>query len=126
MKSRDKLKKATVKHKSPATMSCYKKARNAVNNLNVSLKKEYFTNKIIEHKGDIKETWKITRPHVKIHVKSMSRPHDSRYMTYKVIYTLSVIQVNCERSFSKWKILQIVGERCLPTYCLEQKPKCFV
>ena len=41
-------------------MSCYKKARNAVNNLNVSLKKQYFTNKIIEHKGSMKETWKIT------------------------------------------------------------------
>ena len=41
-------------------MSCYKKARNAVNNLNVSLKKQYFTNTIIEHKGNMKETWKIT------------------------------------------------------------------
>ena len=39
MKSRDKLKKAAVKHKSPAMMSCYKKARNTVKNLNVSLKK---------------------------------------------------------------------------------------
>ena len=48
-----------VKHKSPAMMSCYKKARNAVNNLNVSLKKQYFNNKIIEHKGNMKETWKI-------------------------------------------------------------------
>ena len=60
MKSKDKLKKVAVKHKSPAMMSCYKKARNAVNNHNVSLKKQYFTNKIIEHKGNMKETWKIT------------------------------------------------------------------
>ena len=41
-------------------MSCYKKARSAVNNLNISLKKQCFTNKIIEHKGKMKETWKIT------------------------------------------------------------------
>ena len=60
MKSSDKLKKVAVKHKSQAMMSCYKKARNAVNNLNVSLKKQYFTNKTIEHKGNMKETWKIT------------------------------------------------------------------
>ena len=60
MKSRDTLKNAAVKHKSPAMMSCYKKACYAVNNLNVSLKQQYFTNKIIEHKGNMKETWKIT------------------------------------------------------------------
>ena len=31
-----------------------------MNNINVSLKRQYFTNKIIEHKGNMKETWKIT------------------------------------------------------------------
>ena len=60
MKSREKLKKATVEHKSPAMMSCYKKTRNRVNNLDVSLKKQYFTNKIIGHKSNLKEMWKIS------------------------------------------------------------------
>ena len=34
-------------------MPCYKKVRNKLNSL-------YFTNRIIEHKGNIKEAWKIT------------------------------------------------------------------
>ena len=60
MKSRDRLKKAAIKHKSPAMMGRYKTARNKVNNLNVTLKRQYFTNKIIECKGNMKETWKTT------------------------------------------------------------------
>ena len=58
MKSRDKIKKDAVKHKSQAMMGCYKKVRNKVNSLNVLLKREYFTKRINEHKGNIKETWK--------------------------------------------------------------------
>ena len=49
MKSRDKLKKAAVKHKSDAMMRCYKKVRNKVNRINVLLKRQYFTNRIFEH-----------------------------------------------------------------------------
>ena len=60
MKSRDRLKKAAIKHKSPAMMGRYKTARNKVNNLNVTLKSQYFTNKIIDCKGNMKETWKTT------------------------------------------------------------------
>ena len=56
MKSRDKLKKDAVKHKSQTMMGCYKKVRNRVNSLNVLLKREYYTKRIIEHKGNIKET----------------------------------------------------------------------
>ena len=60
MKSSDKLEKAAIKHKSEAMMRCYKKVRNMVNSLNVLLKRQYFTNRIFEHKGNFKETWKVT------------------------------------------------------------------
>ena len=60
MKSRDRLKKAAVKHKSPAMMRSYKIFRNKVNCRNFTLKKQYFKQKIIECKGNMKETWKTT------------------------------------------------------------------
>ena len=60
MKSRDGLKKTAVKHKPPAMMRSYKIVRNKLNCLNVTLKKQYFKQKIIECKGNMKETWKTT------------------------------------------------------------------
>ena len=56
--SRDKLKTASVKHKSSILMSCYRQTRNKVNNLNKKLKKYYFSNKIASVTGNLKESWK--------------------------------------------------------------------
>ena len=58
MRSRDKLKKAANKSKSEILMNSYKHVRNQVNSLNVRLKKDYFSNKIISQEGNMKESWK--------------------------------------------------------------------
>ena len=60
MKSRDKRKKAALKHKFPAMISCYNEARNTVKSLDVLLIKNYFASKIVELKSNIKETLKVT------------------------------------------------------------------
>ena len=54
MRSRDKLKKAANKSKSEFLMNSYKHVRNQVNSLNVRLKKDYFSNKIISQEGNMK------------------------------------------------------------------------
>ena len=59
MRTRDRLKKAAVKSKSPALMRSYRIARNATNTLNTQLKKKHYNDKIIECKGDIKGSWKV-------------------------------------------------------------------
>ena len=58
MRTRDRLKKAAVKSKSPALMNSYRKARNATNTLNTQLKKKHYNDKITACKGDIKGSWK--------------------------------------------------------------------
>ena len=57
-RTRDKLKIAAVKANSELLMSAYKHMRCKANNLNQSLKKQYFTNKLRSCEGNIKETWK--------------------------------------------------------------------
>ena len=57
-RTRDKLKIAAVKSNSELLMSAYKHMRCKANNLNQSLKTQYFTNKIRSCEGNIKETWK--------------------------------------------------------------------
>ena len=58
MVTRDRLKKAATKRKSPVLMDSYRQVRNRVNTLNVQLKKEYYTNKISACEGNMKESWK--------------------------------------------------------------------
>ena len=57
MRSRDKLKKSAVKHGSALLMQAYRHIRNRVNNLNTKLKKAYFSQKIADCQGNMKETW---------------------------------------------------------------------
>ena len=56
--SRDKLRKQAIKSKSEVLFDAYKQMRNKVNKVNIDLKRDYFTNKIASHEGDIKSTWK--------------------------------------------------------------------
>ena len=58
MRTRDKLKKSAVKGKSPILMASYRRIRNKVNALNVRLKKQHYTDRISECKGNMKESWK--------------------------------------------------------------------
>ena len=58
MVTRDRLKKAATKRKSPVLMDSYRQVRNRVNTLNVQPKKEYYTNKISACEGNMKESWK--------------------------------------------------------------------
>ena len=58
MRTRDKLKKSTVKGKSPILMDSYRQIRNQVNALNFQLKKQHYTNRIAACKGILKESWK--------------------------------------------------------------------
>ena len=48
---------AAVKSKSKIIMTAYRQVRNKANKINADLKKTYFTNKIHEVAGNMKETW---------------------------------------------------------------------
>ena len=56
--ARDKLKKQAVRSNSEILMQAYRQMRNKVNKLNTESKREYFSNKIASHNGDLKNTWK--------------------------------------------------------------------
>lgn len=56
--SSDKLRKQAIKSKSKVLFDAYKQMRNKVNKVNIDLKRDYLTNKIAFHEGDIKSTWK--------------------------------------------------------------------
>ena len=58
IKTRDKLKIKAVRNGSKLLMQSYKQIRNKANNLNVRLKREYFSEKITQFQGDLKKTWK--------------------------------------------------------------------
>ena len=57
-KTRDKLKTRAVKSNSKLLMESYRQIRNRLNNLNIQLKREYFSDKITQFQGDLKKTWK--------------------------------------------------------------------
>ena len=57
-KTRDKLKTRAVKINSKLLMESYRQIRNRLNNLNIQLKREYFSDKITQFQGDLKKTWK--------------------------------------------------------------------
>ena len=55
--TRDGLKRSAVKHKSQHLMNSYKQYRNQANALNKKLKKQYFSDKINNNKGNMKDSW---------------------------------------------------------------------
>ena len=58
IRSRDKLKKAAVKSKSQLLMSSYRQIRNKTNKQNFELKRQYFSERLAQAKGNMKESWK--------------------------------------------------------------------
>ena len=56
-RTRDRMKIAAVKAKSELLMNAYRHVRNQANNMNSRLKRNYFTNKLNECEGDLKQTW---------------------------------------------------------------------
>ena len=58
IRSRDKLKKAAVKSKSQLLMSSYRQIRNKINKQNFELKRQYFSERLAQAKGNMKESWK--------------------------------------------------------------------
>ncbi len=58
IRTRDRIKKAAVRQKSQLLMNSYRQLRNKVNKLNISLKKQYFSEKILLHEGNMKESWR--------------------------------------------------------------------
>ena len=57
IRTRDRLKRSAVKHKSQVMISSYKQCRNQVNTLYVTLKRQHFSDKILQQKGNMKESW---------------------------------------------------------------------
>ena len=57
-RSRDRLKKLALSHKSDILMQAYRQRRNRVNKRNLNLMREFFTKKIASYDGDLKNTWK--------------------------------------------------------------------
>ena len=60
IRTRDRLKKTAVKCNSKILMASYKQVRNKVNSLNLTLKRQYFSEKITMQQGNMKESWKTT------------------------------------------------------------------
>ena len=58
MRTRDRVKTAALKSTSKNLIDAYRQARNRVNSLNIQLKRQYFSAKISECKGNMKESWK--------------------------------------------------------------------
>ena len=58
IRSRDKLKKAAVKSKSQLLMSSYRQIRNKIKKQNFELKRQYFSERLAQAKGNMKESWK--------------------------------------------------------------------
>ena len=56
-RSSDKMKKSAMKTGSAILMEAYRHLRNKVNSLNIRRKRMYFSNKISESEGNLKETW---------------------------------------------------------------------
>ena len=56
MRTRDKLKRATIKRESPILMNSYRQTRNRVNLVHKQLKKQHYTNKISSNKGNLKDS----------------------------------------------------------------------
>ena len=56
--ARDKLKKQAVRSNSEILMQAHRQMHNKVNKLNTESKREYFSNKIASHNGDLKNAWK--------------------------------------------------------------------
>ena len=57
-KTRDNLKTRAVKSNSKLLMESYEQIQNSLNNFNVQLKREHFSDKITQFQGDLKKTWK--------------------------------------------------------------------
>ena len=58
IRSRDKLKKAAVKSKSQLLKSSYRHIRNKINKQKFELKRQYFSERLAQAKGNMKESWK--------------------------------------------------------------------
>ena len=56
-RTRDRIKNAVVRAKSEILMNAYRQVRNQANNMTSRLKKEYFTKKLNECEGDLRQTW---------------------------------------------------------------------
>ena len=61
IRGRDKLKKAALKSKSQLLMSSYRHIRNKINKQNSELKRQYFSERLVQAKGNMKESWKIIK-----------------------------------------------------------------
>ena len=73
-KTRDKLKIQAVKSKSTLLMGYYKQICNRTNKLNLRLKREYFSKKISDCKGDLKKSWKTINQVINKSSKTTSIP----------------------------------------------------
>ena len=98
-KSRDKLKKAAIKSKSNYIMASYRHLRNKVNSLNKRLKKDYYSSKIQENVGNLKQTWKIV--HEIVNKTSKTTKIDSITVNDNVITNKKIIPNIMNTYFSR-------------------------
>ncbi len=59
IRNRDSLKKKANLSNDPQIWQQYKQTRNRINNEIMKVKRNYFTNNLDLHKGDMKTTWKL-------------------------------------------------------------------
>ena len=61
IRGRDKLKKAALKSKSQLLKSSYRHIRNTINKQNSELKRQYFSERLVQVTGNMKESWKTIK-----------------------------------------------------------------
>lgn len=97
IRTRDRLKRYAVKHKSQALMSSYRQCRNQVNTLNVALKRQYFSDKILQQKGNMKESWQTINQ--LLNKKSKSTNIDSLKDSNQTVFDKQRISDNMNEFF---------------------------
>ncbi len=88
---RDDLKQKVEKGKDPELWTKYKDMRNKVNNYKEQLKKEYYQEKILEHKDNSSKLWKVMKD-----MMSCKSKHDP----------IKSLSVDGERVVNQLKLLQ--------------------
>ena len=58
IRERDKMIKEAVIHNSPPHMESYRRIRNKVNRMNINLKRQHFSERMIQAEGNMEETWR--------------------------------------------------------------------
>ena len=96
-RTRDSLRKSTVKAGSEILMTAYRQFRNVVSKQNKTLKRQYILEKIRRREGDMKETW--TTINQLVNKQSKTRNISSLQEDYKILTSSDEIAESMNQYF---------------------------